>query len=409
MNDNKTDYQHFKLDILNSEQNPLLSAIGLEAEFMLYLNDEKTTPEQVFGDPSKVFHNLMMHRVGTSYHIPTGGAVYFDSGAIEVVTPIIEIEKECAARAGRSLWEGIHFMRDELDVWDKENNKKTRLEGFSTHYNISFELPKNQDNTNLTVEKLAWLLVHILPIPVMLLVANKKSTGIGVRPRGNRIEITADFTPSPTLMIVAAAFITGIVRKVMTWDSFELDMLEKMKIPVIKGFKPVKHTSRKGWLAKFDCFPANPFTCKVDEKMWDTTVFDSKISLRFMAAQIHQLFYKPIAAISGAFTFRMMQSVFSGKAPSLLDLPDRPKEYEDVGRLCTWNNLFDENELSRSKYERVLVSSILKRPLTLNGVIYIPISMKGWTKVVFENEEDKSKILLNVDYLIEHLDTWEKS
>ncbi len=31
----------------------------------------------------------------------------------------------------------------------------------------------------------------------MLVGANRRSTGIGVRPRGNRIEITADFTPDP--------------------------------------------------------------------------------------------------------------------------------------------------------------------------------------------------------------------
>ena len=34
-----------------------------------------------------------------------------------------------------------------------------------------------------TVERLAWLLTHIIPFPVMLLAANRRSTGIGVRPR----------------------------------------------------------------------------------------------------------------------------------------------------------------------------------------------------------------------------------
>ena len=32
-----------------------------------------------------------------------------------------------------------------------------------------------------------------------------------------------------------------------------------------------------------------------------------------------------------------------------------PKEYEDVGRLCLWDDLFPERVLRRSRYERVLV------------------------------------------------------
>ena len=73
---------------------------------------------------------------------------------------------------------------------------------------------------------LAMLLTHILPMPVMLLAANRRSTGIGVRPRSNRIEVTADFTPDAALMIAAATVIVGIAREVMTWPSFELDELE---------------------------------------------------------------------------------------------------------------------------------------------------------------------------------------
>ena len=60
----------------------------------------------------------------------------------------------------------------------------------------------------------------------MLLAANRESTGIGVRPRGNRVEITADFTPDASLMIATATAIVGIVRQVMTWPSFELSELD---------------------------------------------------------------------------------------------------------------------------------------------------------------------------------------
>ena len=35
---------------------------------------------------------------------------------------------------------------------------------------------------------------------------------------------------------------------------------ERRGLPVIRGFRPRKHTSRRGWLARFDGFPENPFT-----------------------------------------------------------------------------------------------------------------------------------------------------
>jgi hypothetical protein len=99
------------------------------------------------------------------------------------------------------------------------------------------------------VEKLALLLTHILPVPVMMLAANRRSTGVGVRPRGDRIEITVDFTPSAALMIATATLITGIVREVMTWPTFELESWSGGDAGR-RGVPPGPHTSRKGWLAR---------------------------------------------------------------------------------------------------------------------------------------------------------------
>jgi len=163
-----------------------------------------------------------------------------------------------------------------------------QLAGFSTHYNISFELPRNEQGTTRTVEQLAYLLTHILPVPVMLLAANRRSTGIGVRPRGDRIEITADFTPDAPLMIATATVIVGIVREVMRWPSYEISVLDETDIPVIRGFRPMPHTTRKGWLARFDCYPENPFVSDIDGDKWPTT--DGRfLSLRAIAGQLPPL------------------------------------------------------------------------------------------------------------------------
>jgi hypothetical protein len=384
-----------------------LAAMGMEAEFNVMADGMPVRPEDLFGDPRAFIRQPLMHRTGTSYHLPTGGAVYFDTGVIEIATPVIEIERGCAARAGRNLWESILILRRELDAWERRERRDVRLVGFSTHYNVSFELPAWQQGTNRTVEQLALLLSYILPIPVMMLAANRRSTGIGVRPRGDRIEITADFTPSASLMIATGTLIVGIVREVMTWPSFELEMLDRIGLPRIDGFKPIPHTSRQGWLAKDHCFQRSPFTSDVDAPVWDTTD-GRRLSLRGMAGRIVKHFWRPIRRVSDPWTFRLIGSVMRGRAPSLLDLDDRPEEYEDVGRLCTWDNLFPEREISRSRYERVLIRAISGQKLTLQGQRYTPTGMRGWSQVVFRREGDRSRHVLGIDYLLNHLEDWER-
>lgn len=384
-----------------------LAAIGLEAEFAVILDGEQVRPEDVFGSPRNIIRGPLMHRVGRSYHLPTGGAVYFDTGVIEVATPVIEIEKGCAARAGRSLWESILFLRDELDVWEKSSGKQVQLAGFSAHYNISFDVPARERSNGKSVEKLALLLSYILPMPVMLLAANRESTGIGVRPRGDRIEITADFTPSASLMIATATLIVGIVRAVMRWESFELEMLEKRRLPVVANFRPMRHTSRKGWLARFTCFSSNPFQCDVDEPMWLTR--DGRtLALRHIAELTARRFWPSIRRVSDPFTLRLIGSVMRGRVPSLLDLDERPKDYQDIGRLCRWDNLFSERVLPRSRYERVLIRAIRGEELHMNGRWYKPTGMKGWSRVVFQRREDGTRHVFSLDYLLDHLPEWER-
>ncbi|HET7274678.1 MAG TPA: hypothetical protein VFI91_05835 [Longimicrobiaceae bacterium] len=387
-------------DNIRTSRNRLqLAAIGMEAEFTLTVDGEPRRPEQIFGDPRSFVSGPLMHRTGTSYHLPTGGAVYFDTGVIEVATPVIEIERGCAARAGRSLWEAILSVRDGLDGWEQQTGHDARLVGFSTHYNISFELPTQLRGRSRTVEKLALLLSYILPAPVMLLAANRRSTGIGVRPRGDRIEITADFTPSASLMIATATLITGIVREVMKWPTYELSMLERREIPVIQGFQPVPHTSRHGWLARYSCYTRNPFESNVDEPLWEMT--DGRtLSLRKIAGEIVHQFWHPIRRISDPFSFRLIGSVIRGRAPSLLDLEDRPPEYEDVGRLCTWDNLFSERDLSRSRYERVLIHAIAGDRFRMDGRSYTPVGMRGWSHVVFRRRDDGTRHVFSIDRLV---------
>jgi hypothetical protein len=383
-----------------------LAAVGMESEFALVVDGVPAKPESVFGSPRAFLTGERMHRVGTSYHLSNGGAVYFDTGVIEVATPVIEIARGCAARAGRSLWEGILEVRSALDEWERKSGRSARLVGFSTHYNISFELPRPAQGNGRTIEKLALLLAYLLPAPVMLLATNRRSTGVGVRPRGDRVEITCDFTPSASLMIATATLLNAIFQEQKTWPNYDLEMLRRMGIPVIAGYRPIPHTSRQGWLARYSCFPDNPFASSIDERRWEARD-GRRMSLRQIAGEIVRRFWPAIRRISDPFSFRLIGSVIRGRAPSLLELEDRPAEYEDVGRLCTWENLFPERELSRSLYERVLTRAVSGQRLHMHGRVYVPVRMDGWSQVVFRRADTGTLHTFPIDYLIGRLHAWE--
>ena len=384
-----------------------LAAIGLEAEFGLVVDGRARKPERVFGTPRAFIRGELMHRVGTSYHLPTGGAVYFDTGVIELATPVIEIARGCAARAARSLWESIAFLRGKLDDWQDRTDRAAQLTGFSAHYNTSFRPPRGR-TPEPAVEELALLLAYILPVPVMLLAANRRSTGVGVRPRPERIEVTADFTPDPALMVATGTLVTGIVRAVTRWATYELAELERSGLPVPRDYAPRRHTTRRGWLGRFDCFPANPFAADIDAPEWETR--DGRVlSLRRIGRAITRHFWPEIRRISDPFTLRLIAAVMTRRAPSLLELPDRPAAYEDVGRLCAWDGLFPETALPRSRYEQVLLLAIGGRPLRLGGDTYRPVGMHGWSRVVFRRERDGSRHIFSIDYLLQHLRRWRRA
>jgi hypothetical protein len=318
--------------------------------------------------------------------------VYFDTGVIEVATPIIELERGCVARAGRSLWESIGFIRSELDAWEQRTGRTVRLEGFSTHYNVSIE-PGSLNGGARRLNALAKLLTYVLPAPVMLLATNRKSTGVGVRPRGDRIEVTADFTPDPTLMVAAGSLITGIIREMAAWPSFALRELYHRGLPRIRGFHPMPHTSRKGWLARFDCYPQNPFTGDPNE-------------LRITAMQIFQHFRRAIARVADPFSLRLIEAVLTGRSPSLLDYDERPAEYEDVGHLCMWGSFYSDVLQGRSRLERIVMHALSGDKLRIDGTDYTPTGMQGWSRIIFRRDLDGKTRVLGLEDLLPHLSSW---
>src|SRR5438128_1533460 len=274
---------------------PLHAVIGLEAEFNLLVNGRRRRPEKVFGDPSCLVRRRLIPRTGKWFQPPAGGASYFDTGVIEVATPIVELEPGCCYQATRLLWEQIRYLRVELDHWGKRHKCHCQLQGFSTHYNFSFPDTRRSKLRNAT--KLAYLLAHILPAPVILLATNRQSSAVGVRPRRNRVEVTVDFTPDPVLMLATCVFIAGVVETVLRWQNFGLRQLQRHRIPRVARFRLRKHSSRRGWRVTADSLGQNPFASDVNKLLWKLRD-GRRLSLRAIAAETLRPFQRRISKIA---------------------------------------------------------------------------------------------------------------
>jgi len=420
-----------------------LPVIGLEAEFKVFVDEVEVVPEEIWRTPSAFIQQPLLKRTSKSLQLPTGGALYFDGGVIEVVTPVIEIAPHCTARVVRSLWEQIGFVRDQLDAWEKRTGHRVRLQAFSCHFNISFELASEVRSRNRNIQKLAVLLAQLLPVAVIVVGANRRSTGIGVRPRRDRVEITFDFTPDPGLMAAATALIVGITRDVIESDSYLLDDFESRGVPLLAGLTPGRHATRKGWLARDSHFPKNPFTADINAAEWKTR--DGRtMSLRAIALETAEHFRESIHRVADPFSERLLFSVLRGETPSLLDLDERPAAYDDVGRATRWGSVLPEladaaspiddapwqgtsadrrdrarrsadrrelrtrapSRLTRSAYERVFLNLGRRKAIHLAGETLTPVAIRGWYHSVFR-APNGDEHLLSIDQLLEHLGSFE--
>jgi hypothetical protein len=397
MKDRRTQRDTYRLRPRTLGGTPPRAVIGLEAEFNLFVNGRRRRPEKVFGDPSRLVRRRMIPRTGKSFQLPAGGAIYFDTGVIEVATPIVELEPGCCYRATRLLWEQIRYLRRELDHWAWRHKCQCTLKGFSAHYNFSFPTAQKSKLRNAT--KLAYLLAHILPVPVILLATNRQSSAVGVRPRGNRIEVTVDFTPDPALMLATCVFIAGAVETVLRWEDFGLRHLEQHGFPRIARFHLRKHSSRRGWRVTPDSLGRNPFTSDINESIWKLR--DGRtLSLRAIAAETLRPFRQRIRQISDLRTLEHIAAVFAGDARSLLDFEKRPDAYDDVGHGIDWGRR-RMRCWPRSKYEKVIHRVIAREPMRIGQKRYQVDRMNGWYEVEFREIGSKRRRVFNLDELVQ--------
>jgi hypothetical protein len=161
----------------------------------------------------------------------------------------------------------------------------------------------------------------------------------------------------------------------------------------MRGFRPMPHTTRKGWLARYDCYPANPFAGDAND-------------LRAVAMPFFRYFMRPIARVADPFSLRLIHAVLSGRSPSFLDLDERPAEYEDVGRRGMWEPFYTEILQERSRLERIVMHALAGDKLRIDGSDYTPTRMQGWTRIVFRRDEDGKRRVVPLDDLLPHLASW---
>lgn len=440
--------------------------IGMESEFTVLLDGKETPPEDIWRHPSEFIRAPLMKRSTKASQLPAGGALYFDGGVLELVTPVIELERRATARMVRSMWEQIGFVRKELDAWEKRTGHRVQLQAFSSHYNISFELGREERGRDRTIQSLSLLLAYLLPVPALVAAANRRSSGVGVRPRRDRIEVTVDFTPDPGLTLATAALLVGVTREVISWPSYRLEALHEHRLPFLADMQPGRHTSRKGWLVGTENFRREPSRINLDAPVW-ATFHHGTMSLRRIALEIARYFRESIDKVSDPFSTQLLFSVLEGRTYSLLELEHRPIAYDDVGRLAHWgssipelDNYSDEiayvtglrrrrgsdavvalhapwtpadserrraddeasepgrrrrerresqvapadTPLTRSRYEQVFIDLVAGKPVHFNGRTLAPVRMKGWYEAVFRDVNSGEEQVISIERLAGYRD-----
>ena len=377
---------------------PRQPVVGLEAECTLVVDGTETRPEDVFGTPGGLLRHhtgRIIPRTGRSRHLPTGGALYFDTGVVEVATALIELDAPHGpARAVRSLWEQIAFVRAQIDRWEVATGKAMCLRGFSAHYNFSLF-----GQTTPRLYRLARTLPYLIGIPTMLLAANRRSTAVGLRPRPGRIEVTADFTPDVALTNATLAFLAGVVSATSRWPDADLNpaAFSRLGLPRVAGFRPSKHSSRKGWRAHAGGYERNPFAADPNEAVWLLT--DGRhVSLREFSGEVLAIFARSVRRYADRATFTHLREVLEGTARSLLDFPDRPAAYDDAGRKIDWGRR-RARPLPRSAYEKVIQRVIHHEPLRIGSARYVVEKMPGWYEFVFRDLRTGGRRTFNLDEL----------
>ena len=121
--------------------------------------------------------------------------------------------------------------------------------------------------------------------------------------------------------------------------------------------------------------------------------------MRQIACETLAVFRHSVRHFADRTTFVHLREVLEGTARSLLDFPDRPPTYDDVGRQIDWGRR-RARPLPRSAYERVIQRIIAHQPLRIGRVRYVVERMPGWYEFVFRDVKTGLRRTFNLDELV---------
>ena len=198
-------------------------------------------------------------------------------------------------------------------------------------------------------------------------------------------------------MLATCAFIAGVAGVASGWPDYDLEQLERNRIPQFAPFRLRKHSSRKGWRVTNQSLAHDPFACDVNDAIWKLRD-GRQMSLRGIAHETLRPFRTSIRRVGDLETLRHIEAVFDGDARSLLDFPERPEAYDDAGHEWNWNRR-RMRHWPRSAYEKVIHRVIARQPIQIGSKRYVAERMQGWYEVVFREKKSGVRRIFNLDHL----------
>ena len=171
---------------------------------------------------------------------------------------------------------------------------------------------------------------------------------------------------------------------------------------MLAGFRPSKHSSRKGWRAHADDFPRNPF--QADPNLRDWTLTDGRqVSLRQIACEVLGVFR---ASASGGSRARRRTPICArcskARRARCSTSPNAPPPTTTWAVSIDWGRR-RARPLPRSAYERVIQRVIAHTPLRIGRSRYVVERMPGWYEFVFRDVKTGARRTFNLDELARHV------
>ncbi|MFA5084007.1 MAG: hypothetical protein WC475_01300 [Candidatus Paceibacterota bacterium] len=166
--------------------------IGIENEFQLMRGNRYLDFENYFKRLEKKYGKKHFNIYETAIRTVSGTSIYNDGNEPELCIPPVKIEKGAATNASDLLYLARKELVDFVNP-SKDGNGLSLI-GFTSHFSITNPLKLDESKADHQCDDCARIMDYAA-VPYSLFCLNPTSTGIGLRPKFNRLELLGDFVP----------------------------------------------------------------------------------------------------------------------------------------------------------------------------------------------------------------------